>query len=95
MELIGAWIVDGSDKRALTDLGDVVLTFGEDSVLIYTISYPDKKQIIKLRYQIDGTKIFTNQPSAPRVECTDFSLSENGVLTLAFNGVPYRFKRHL
>jgi hypothetical protein len=95
MNLIGNWVVDGTDRRALADLGDVVLAFGEDNALIYTIRCRDKDQIIKLRYQIEGTTMVTDQPSAPRVERTEFSISENGVLTLAFNGVPYRFKRQL
>lgn len=93
MNLIGNWVVDGTDGRAMADLGDVGLTFGEDGALIYTIRCQDKDQIIKLRYQIDGTTIVTDQPSAPRVERTEFSFSEDGLLTLALGGVPYRFVR--
>jgi hypothetical protein len=93
MNLVGSWILDDTDQRALADLGDVELEFGEDGGLIYTVHAEGKDQIIKLRYQIDGSTIVTDQPSAPRVERTAFSLSEHGVLTLAFGGTPYRFKR--
>lgn len=94
MNLTGTWVVDKMDKQATTELGDVLLEFGDDRSLIYTIRGKDKNQIINLRYQIDGATIITNQPSAPRVERTDFSLSDDGVLTLAFGGTPYRFRRN-
>jgi hypothetical protein len=35
----------------------------------------------------------TDQPSAPNVERTAFSLSDDEVLTLSFGRVPYRFIR--
>ena len=95
MNLVGAWVVDETDARALADLGDVLLEFGEDGGLIYTIRGQDKDQIIKLRHRIEGPTIVTDQPSAPQIERTAFSLSEDGVLTLAFRGTPYRFKRRL
>jgi hypothetical protein len=95
MNLVGTWIVKDTDERALADLGDVVLEFQESGGLIYTIRGRAKDQIIKLRYKIEGSTIVTDQPSAPRVERTAFSISDDGVLTLAFGGVPYRFTRRL
>jgi hypothetical protein len=93
MNLVGTWIVKDTDKRALADLGDVVLEFQESGGLIYTIRGPAKDQIIKLRYKMEGSTIVTDQPSAPRVERTAFSISEDGVLTLEFGGVRYQFTR--
>jgi len=93
VNLVGTWVVDKGDKRALADLGDVLLEFDEEDALTYVIRGRDSDQIIKLRYRIDGDTIITDQPSAPQVEHTAFSLSENGMLTLAFGGVPYRFIR--
>jgi hypothetical protein len=93
--LVGTWVLDETDQRGFADLGDVVMTFGEGDELTYTIRGPTKDQIIKLRYRIEGTMIVTDQPSAPQVERTHFSLSEDGILILAFGGVPYRFKRQL
>ena len=93
MSLVGTWIIKDTDKRTLTDLGDVVLEFQENGGLIYTIRSSTKDQIIKLRYKIEGSTLITDQPSAPRVERTAFSLSDDGILTLAFGGVPYRFTR--
>lgn len=94
MSLIGAWIVDRSDLRAVAELGDVLLEFGEGGGLLYTTRGPDKDQIMKLRYSVEGATIVTDQPSAPRVERTAYALSDDDrTLTLAFGGVPYRFVR--
>lgn len=93
VRLIGTWIVDDSDRRAISDLGDVRLEFRKDGMLIYAIRGWNKDQIIKLRYEIDGATIVTDQPSAPRVERTKFSLSDDGILTLEFNAIAYRFRR--
>jgi hypothetical protein len=93
MNLVGSWRVHESDDHALADLGDVLLEFHEDGALTYLIRGADKDQVILLRYRIEGDTIVTDQPSAPQVERTAFSLSEDGVLMLAFGGVPYRFKR--
>ncbi|WP_296554731.1 hypothetical protein [Pigmentiphaga sp.] len=75
---------------ARADLGDVLLEFDEDGNLTYVVRGEKTDQIIKLRYEIDGDTIVTDQPSAPQTERTAFSL-EDRELTLAFGGVPYRF----
>ena len=93
MSLLGAWLVDETDKLALTRLGNVLLEFDGSGALRYSIREQDKTQIINLRYRVEGSTIVTDQPSAPRVERTQFSIAEDGVLTLAFDGVPYRFVR--
>jgi hypothetical protein len=93
MSLVGTWEVDQQDTRALTNLGDVFLEFHENGELIYTIRGRHKHQIIKLRYRIEGSAVITDQLSAPRTERTQFSFSDDGILTLIFNGVPYRFRR--
>jgi hypothetical protein len=92
MRLVGTWVVDDTDRHTLADLGNVELEFGEDGALTYTIHAEGKRQIIKLLYRIDGATIVTDQPSAPRMERTAFSLSEDGILILAFGGTPYRLK---
>ena len=68
MTLLGAWIVDLSDVRARTDLGDVMMEFKSDGQLIYVIRSDRTDQVISLRYQLDGDTLVTNQPSAPKLE---------------------------
>jgi len=86
-------VVDETDARALAELGDVLMEFGEGGGLAYTIRTKDRQQIMLLRYWIEGSTIVTDQPSAPKIERTVFSLSDDGVLTLNFGGTPYRFTR--
>jgi len=93
MNLIGAWVVDETDVRALADFGDLLMEFGDGGGLAYTIRTRDREQIMLLRYWIEGSTIITDQPSAPRIERTAFSLSDDGALTLNFGGTPYRFRR--
>ena len=93
MSVVGTWIVEDTDKRALAGLGDVTLEFQESGRLIYTIRRSTKDQIINLRYKVEGATIVTDQPSVPRVEKTAFLISVDDVLTLEFGGVPYRFTR--
>lgn len=93
MDLVGAWVVDETDTQALERWGNVVLEFDHSGGLIYTVRGDDKDEIIILRYQVEGSTLITDQPSAPHVERTQFSFTSDGVLTLAFGGVPSRFVR--
>ena len=93
MSLLGAWVVDRTDAKALAELGDVLLEFQEDGQLTYTIRFETKKQIILMWYKVEGIAIVTDQPSAPCEERTVYSLSPDGILTLEFGGTPYRFRR--
>ncbi|MDX3966641.1 MAG: hypothetical protein QHD01_08585 [Bradyrhizobium sp.] len=93
MNLVGAWLVDETDELALARLGNVLLEFDESGGLRYTIRERNKRQIVNLRYRVEGSTIVTDQPSAPQVERTQFWFAEHGVLTLAFGGIPYRFVR--
>lgn len=94
MSLLGKWVLDRSDKRALEELGNVLLEFDGDGRLIYIIREKDRDQIINLRYQVDGSAIVTDQPSSPHIERTEFSLVDDNTLTLAFGGAPYCFIRY-
>lgn len=93
MMLVGIWVVDESDRHALAELGDAMLEFDENGGLTYVIRGDGKQQIILMQYEVDGDTIVTDQPSAPRVERTSFSLSDDGRLVLAFGGEPFTFRR--
>lgn len=93
MKLGGVWKVDKADHHTLADLGDVMLEFHGDGRLTYATIDDDRAKVINLTYKIDGNTIITDQPSAPRPERTTFQLSHDGVLTLAFGGIPYQFRR--
>lgn len=93
MSILGVWIVDKADARAIAELGDVLLQFHEDGRLTYTIRRDRASQIINMIYMICHDTIITNQPSAPREERTSYVLSPDGSLTLDFGGIRYRFRR--
>jgi hypothetical protein len=93
MNLVGAWVVDETDALTLERWGNVVLEFDESDGLSCTLRGNDKDEIIVLRYQVEDSTLITDQPSAPRVERTQFSFTPDGVLVLAFGGVPSRFVR--
>ena len=93
LSLIGAWILDRSDTEALAALGDVMLEFDGEGGLVYTVRGKGKDQINLLRYRVDGATLITDQPSARKAERTKFSISKDGVLTMAIDGVPRQFRR--
>jgi hypothetical protein len=93
MNLVGLWEIDKADRQALAAVGDVVLDFGDDGVLVYAVRGEDSAQIFDLRYHVEGNVVVTDQPSAPRVERTAFAFADDGSLTLAFGDVPCRFLR--
>jgi len=93
LNLLGRWVVDESDAQAGADFGDVILEFNEDGQLIYIVRGESRDQVMDLRYKIDGDTLVTDQPSAPKTERTKFSISQDGVLTLEFGGIPYHFRR--
>ena len=67
--------------------------FRPDGRLFYSIHAGDRWQIMKLRYQVDGDLLVTDQPSAPREEKTRFALEADGTLTLEFGGQRSSYKR--
>jgi hypothetical protein len=93
MSLLGVWVVDRTDAKALAEFGDVLMEFHEDGQLTYTIRSETKTQIILMRYRVEGRTLVTDQPSAPREERTAYTLSPDGILTLEFGGTPSRFRR--
>lgn len=93
MTLLGQWVVDKSDRHTLEKLGDVVLQFDETGGLTYIVRRDGKQQTILMSYEVNGNIITTDQLSAPRVERTVFSISENSLLTLSFGGEPVTFRR--
>ena len=93
MTLVGMWVIDESDRHALAELGNVLLEFDENGGLTYIIRGEGERQIILMQYEVDGDTIITDQSSAPRVERTSFSISDDGRLVLAFGGEPFTFRR--
>jgi len=95
MKLLGKWILDESDEHGLVELGDVALEFDSNGGLTYTIRGAKSDERILMNYKIDGCVLTTNQLSAPRQECTNFSFTEDGLLLLEIGGQEFVFRREL
>jgi hypothetical protein len=85
LRLIGTWRTDPNDGRSLHEYGDVSMRFEKGGTLVYTVHLPDKEQIVRLTYRVDGDWLVTDQPSSPRQERTRFRLMPDGRLALTYS----------
>src|ERR1700755_1284297 len=91
--LIGTWASDPNDSTGASAYGNVTLKFGADGTLLYIVRESDRDQVMRLTYDIEPGFIVTNQPSEPRSERTEYQLTADGVLVLAFGGLKSRYVR--
>jgi hypothetical protein len=91
--LIGKWKSDPDDASTQASYGEVTQTFHEDGRLTYIIHLPEKEQVMRLVYKIDGDELVTDQPSAPEEHRTKFRFDERGRLILEDGGERSRFVR--
>lgn len=92
-QLLGKWKSDPGDPATQANYGPVTQTFHEDGRLTYVIHLPDKDQVMRLVYKVDGDELVTDQPSAPAEHRTKFSFDERGRLILEDAGERSRFVR--
>ena len=57
MSILGRWVVHKTDNRALTDLGNVALNFGEDGQLVYIIRGEAEDEVVNLRLSRGGQSV--------------------------------------
>lgn len=71
-QLLGKWLSESDTSGINAQV--IMLEFGNDNTLTYTIHSRNKKEIILLTYRIDGDYLVTDQPSEPREEKTRATL---------------------
>jgi hypothetical protein len=81
-QLLGTWRTDPNDQWSLRTYGEVSLRFEKGGALVYTVHLPNKDQIMRLTYRVDGNILVTDQPSSPREERTEFSFTPDGRLAV-------------
>jgi hypothetical protein len=91
--LIGLWEIDPEDRASISRYGVVRLHFFPTGDLTYTVRSSDRDEVIRLEYKTEGDVIATQQPSAPQLERTRYSISEDGKLSLDHGGVVSRYRR--
>lgn len=80
--LLGSWISEPKND----DSEQIRIDFTSDGQLTQTIIFPDKEQKIFLTYWTKNNILFTDQPSHPKEEQTDFIISHDGKkLTLVYD----------
>lgn len=92
-QLIGKWTSDPDDPETQEIFGRVTQIFHEDGRLTYIIHLPQKEQVVRLTYTVDGDELVTDQPTAPGEHRTRFSFDERGRLILDDAGERSRFVR--
>jgi len=91
--LQGIWTSDLNDEATKQSIGDVTITFTEDGKLIYDTHETDKTQRINMIYWTSGDTIYTDQPSSPRQDKTQYSFPDKDQLVLAFSGQLTKYKK--
>jgi hypothetical protein len=64
----------------------VEMDFAPDGKLTYTIRQSGSRQIMNLTYEVQGSEIVSNQPSAPAENRTRYMIDDQGQLVLRFGG---------
>jgi hypothetical protein len=82
-----------SDDKEMDVGGGVEMEFSPDGRLTYTIKQSDSRQIINLVYEVDGSEIVSNQPSAPAANRTRYVIDDEGQLVLEFEGSRSWYRR--
>jgi hypothetical protein len=90
--LVGRWRLTGADGDL--HLGEVVrMEFRRGGQLVYTIDAGDRDQIMLLTWRVEGDTLVTDQPSAPRIERTKFTLLGADTLVLDYGSSRAWFER--
>lgn len=93
-DLVGVWKTDPTDSRGIRETGFATLEFGNDGKLVYTEHGQDADQVLLLTYTVeDGGWLVTDQPSAPKLERTRATITDDGKLQLEYVGAPTRYVR--
>ena len=79
-DLLGCWELVKADAPD-TELGSEI-DFKSDGRMQYSTPTPETWQIFKLTWWVEGTSIVTDQPSAPRVERSEFWFEDHDTLVL-------------
>jgi hypothetical protein len=91
--LQGTWLSDLDDELTRKSIGNVSMTFTPDGNLYYDILDVDKAQRINLVDWTTDNVLYTDQPSHPRKEKTNFDVPSPDDLILDFGGQKSKFER--
>ena len=87
-DLLGNW-----QSNQPTTEDNFVLNFSPDGQLEITSTSSESVSVILLTYRVEGDKIITNQLSHPAEVVSGFSIDDDGILTIEFDGTKFKFMR--
>jgi hypothetical protein len=91
-KIIGSWKLLEADPSL--DLGENdEMYFSEDGDLLYAIDAGSKWQILKLTYTVENETLITDQPSSPDEQRTKFTIENENLLVLDYDGALAKYKR--
>jgi hypothetical protein len=91
--LHGQWQLVRSEDPTMEVGEGVEMQFSPDGKLTYTIKQSGSRQIMNLTYQVQGSEIVSNQPSAPAENRTRYAIDEQGQLVLESDGSRSWYRR--
>jgi hypothetical protein len=92
-QLHGAWLLVRTDDPNMEIGEGVEMDFSPDGKLTYTVKGGDSRQVMNLVYEVQGTEIVSNQPSAPSEYRTRYMIDDGGQLVLEFEGLRSWYRR--
>jgi hypothetical protein len=84
--LHGRWEIVRTDDPSMELDEGVELQFSPDGSLKYVIKQAGSRQVMNLTYEVQGSEIISNQPSAPAENRTKYAFSDDGQLVLELHG---------
>src|SRR5688572_28410674 len=91
--LHGRWLLVRSDDPTMEVGEGGEMEFSADGKLTYTIMQGDRRQIMNLTYEVQGSELVSNQPSAPAENRTRYHIDGAGQLVLNFGGSNSWYRR--
>jgi hypothetical protein len=91
--LHGLWQLVRSEDPTMEVGEGVEMQFAPDGKLTYTIRQSGSRQIMNLTYEVQGSEIVSNQPTAPAENRTRYAIDEQGQLVLELDGSKSWYRR--
>ena len=92
-KLIGKWKSDLSDETTRENIGEVIMTYTLDGMILYDIIEGKNIQRMTLSYRTAGDSIFSFQSPQPGEQVTKYKFDGDNKLILEINGTKSVFVR--
>jgi len=84
-KLFGKWVLKAVDGARCERSNKETIKFKPNGILLYGFISEGKTQYAILTYDIQGDKIISDQPTAPRLEKSEYNLLDDNTLQLHYD----------